>query len=416
MTLFNYLIHTAYLLALLWLVYAAVLRNLSRFVLNRSFLVLGLLLAMFALVWPEVAPGVMEEVPALLFPEILISPTGEVGGALPWMQHLGLLYFGGLLFFFLRYLIRLSHTLWLIRKAEPVATGISHLRSLNGIGGAFTFFNRILLDEQHIAPEVRPAILRHEMVHLRQWHSVDILLIDLILILQWFNPFAYMLKKEMQQVHEFLADRESLRTEECPGEYLRALQSYVFSNEHTMKISAAFGKVSLKRRLTMMTKIQRRGMLLRYGAASVMMVCCFLLLPAVNLTENVAAAGLENVQAVPTAEMQEKNIPPYKLAPQYPGGESALMTYLGSAVKYPEEARKKGTTGTVYVSFVVSKKGEVKNARVIRGVGDGCDEAALTAVQGMQRWTPGLNHQDQPIDVEITIPVKFDLSEKKAKE
>ena len=416
MTLFNYLIHTAYLLALLWLVYAAVLRNLSRFVLNRSFLVLGLLLAMFAPVWPEVAPGVMEEVPALLFPEILISPTGEVGGALPWMQHLGLLYSGGLLFFFLRYLIRLSHTLWLIRNAEPVATGISHLRSLNGIGGAFTFFNRILLDEQHIAPEVRPAILRHEMVHLRQWHSVDILLIDLILILQWFNPFAYMLKKEMQQVHEFLADRESLRTEERPGEYLRALQSYVFSNEHTMKISAAFGNVSLKRRLTMMTKIQRRGMLLRYGAASVMMVCCFLLLPAVNLTENVAAAGLENVQAVPTAEMQEKNIPPYKLAPQYPGGESALMTYLGSAVKYPEEARKKGTTGTVYVSFVVSKKGEVKNARVIRGVGDGCDEAALTAVQGMQRWTPGLNHQDQPIDVEITIPVKFDLSEKKAKE
>lgn len=416
MTLFNYLTHTAYLLALLWLVYAAVLRNLSSFVLNRGFLMLGLLLAMLAPILLEVAPGVMDEVPGLLFPEILISPAVERGGAIPWMQYLGLLYFGGLLLFFLRYLIRLSGILRLIREAQPVVSGISHLRTLNGMGGAFTFFNRILLDEQHIAPEARAAVLRHEMVHLRQWHSVDILLIDLILILQWFNPFAYMLKKELQQVHEFLADRESLREEERPGEYLRALQSYVFTNEQTMKITAAFGNVSLKRRLKMMTRTQGRGMVLRYGAASVMMVCCFLMLPAVNLTENVATAERENAQPATFAEMQEKDVPPYKMAPQYPGGESALMAYLGSAVKYPEEARKKGTTGTVYVNFVVSKKGEVKNAKVIRGVGDGCDEAALTAVQGMQRWTPGLNQQDQPIDVEITLPVKFDLSKKKAKE
>jgi TonB family protein len=192
-----------------------------------------------------------------------------------------------------------------------------------------------------------------------------------------------------------------------------------------MKITAAFGNVPLKRRLKMMTKNKQRGMLLRYGAASVMMVCCFLLLPAVNLTENAstpewenvqAAVTTENAQAAAASEMQEKEVPPYKAAPQYPGGETALMTYLASAVKYPEEARKKGTTGTVYVSFVVSKKGEVKNARVIRGVGDGCDEAALTAVQGMQRWTPGLNQQDQAIEVEITLPVKFELSGKKAKE
>jgi hypothetical protein len=216
-TILPYLIHTAYLLALLWLVYAAGLRNLSRFTFNRFFLLLGLMLAMFAPFWPKGAPGLMEEVPRLLFPEIHISPAEQSTREFPWMQFAGLIYFTGLFVFLFRYLVRLSGIIRLLRKAGPGKAGISNLRILDGTGGAFTFFNRILLDEQHIAPEARAAVLRHEMVHLRQWHSLDILLIDLILMLQWFNPFAYMLKKELQQVHEFLADRESLRTEERPG-------------------------------------------------------------------------------------------------------------------------------------------------------------------------------------------------------
>jgi TonB family protein len=412
MTLTTYLIHSAYLLAFVWLVYVALLRNLRYFLLNRAFLIVGLLLAILAPLLPSVAPKVIGEIPILTLPEFVVSPEADEAQGFSLKHFIPHIYLAGILYFLLRYYFRLKGIFHLLRKARSDNHGMSQVRTLNGMGGAFTFFNRILMDDNHIAPEAQRAVLRHEMVHLRQWHSLDILLIDLIRILQWFNPFVYAMKRELQQVHEFLADREGLQREDRPGEYLQALQTYVLTNQNSMKITAAFGNVSLKRRLKMMTRTKQKGMMLRYGAASVMMVCCFLILPAGSLSENKATPEWLTSQPATATDLQEKEVPPYKMAPQYPGGESALVAYLASAVKYPEDARKKGTKGTVYVSFIVSKDGDVKNAKVIRGIGDGCDEVALKAIQEMPRWSSGLNHQDQPIDVELTIPVKFELSGK----
>ncbi len=98
--------------------------------------------------------------------------------------------------------------------------------------------------------------------------------------------------------------------------------------------------------------------------------------------------------------------------PAFPGGDEARSAYLANALVYPENARKNGTEGTVYVTFVVEKDGKVSGVQVLRGIGDGCDEAAINAVKGMPAWKPGMQ-RGEPVRVQFTMPIKFSLEKKK---
>lgn len=89
--------------------------------------------------------------------------------------------------------------------------------------------------------------------------------------------------------------------------------------------------------------------------------------------------------------------------PKLKGGMAALQ----KNVKYPEMARKAGIEGTVYVQFVVSKKGIPKDLKVVRGIGAGCDQAAVNAIK-KARFTPGMQ-RGRPVPVRMSIPVRFHL-------
>jgi len=94
--------------------------------------------------------------------------------------------------------------------------------------------------------------------------------------------------------------------------------------------------------------------------------------------------------------------------PQFPGGESALTKYLREHVRYPDEARKNNITGRVYVAFVVDKVGDLKNIRILQGIGGGCDEEVLRVVKSMPAWIPGSN-AGIPVPVQYNLPVNFSL-------
>jgi len=76
----------------------------------------------------------------------------------------------------------------------------------------------------------------------------------------------------------------------------------------------------------------------------------------------------------------------------------------------PEESRKKGTQGTVFVSFVVSKEGKIMDVALIRGIGDGCDKESIRVISEMPTWEPGRNEQGEPVNVKFAMPVKFRLN------
>jgi len=139
-----------------------------------------------------------------------------------------------------------------------------------------------------------------------------------------------------------------------------------------------------------------------------------------------ATTGLMSAQA--SSMDQEANLPAVyapqgqddsvftkvDVAPAFKGGFEALASFISQNIKYPEEARKQGIQGTVFVSFLVSEKGKVTNGKVLRGIGSGCDEEALRVVMAMPDWNPGKNGE-KPVKVNITLPIKFTLSDKDQK-
>ncbi|MCW3071469.1 MAG: energy transducer TonB [Bacteroidetes bacterium] len=98
----------------------------------------------------------------------------------------------------------------------------------------------------------------------------------------------------------------------------------------------------------------------------------------------------------------------YEPMPEYQGGEAKLREYIASSIQYPDSAKNSGISGTVYIRFTVCGDGTVNNARVLRGIGYGCDEAALKVIREMPGWKPGTVH-GAPADVEMILPVKFNL-------
>lgn len=95
--------------------------------------------------------------------------------------------------------------------------------------------------------------------------------------------------------------------------------------------------------------------------------------------------------------------------PEFPGGEAALFSYLKTEQRYPLEARKKHIEGVVHTTFVLNEDGTVSNAKVLRGIGEGCDEEALRLVNSMPVWTPGKQY-GRPVKVQFNLPIRFPLS------
>lgn len=95
--------------------------------------------------------------------------------------------------------------------------------------------------------------------------------------------------------------------------------------------------------------------------------------------------------------------------PGFPGGEEARLKFLQDNIQYPQVAKESGISGTVYVSFVVDSKGRVTDAKVLRGIGGGCDDEALRVIKLMPPWNPG-KQAGKPVRVQFTMPIRFTLN------
>lgn len=96
--------------------------------------------------------------------------------------------------------------------------------------------------------------------------------------------------------------------------------------------------------------------------------------------------------------------------PEFPGGSAALINYLSTNIKYPEECRKMGVEGKVFVKFIVDPSGNIINAQILRGVEDGklLEKEALRVVQAMPKWKPG-KQSGKTVSVYFTLPIAFKL-------
>lgn len=133
-------------------------------------------------------------------------------------------------------------------------------------GAAFSFFKALIVDAEL---QEKETIINHEKVHIRQWHSLDVILIELAAVLNWFNPVAYIYKKEIKHIHEFIADEEAAGLQQSKSDYALLLLSNTLGvNPHQLS-NSFFNQSLLKRRILMLGKSRsRRTGLLKYGLSA----------------------------------------------------------------------------------------------------------------------------------------------------
>ena len=275
----------------------------------------------------------------------------------------------------------------------------------------YSFFNQIVVGTRGLNDDELRCILAHESLHVRHGHSVDLLFARLLCCLMWFNPFAWLIMREIRAVHEFLADAASIGA--CGREgYLHLLYRQATGTGYG-HITNNFHSINLKKRIVMMNKTKTR-----FGAWKVLAA-----LPVVALLTMVgckpATEKAVDQEEIPFEYSGEDKSAPMdadtdqvfqvvEVDPEFPGGMEALIKYLSENIKYPEQAKKDKIQGKVYISFVVEKDGSVAGAKVLRGIGGGCDEEALRVVNAMPKWTPG-KQRNTPVRVQFNLPVVFKL-------
>ncbi|HZY81851.1 MAG TPA: TonB family protein [Cyclobacteriaceae bacterium] len=133
--------------------------------------------------------------------------------------------------------------------------------------------------------------------------------------------------------------------------------------------------------------------------------------PSVETTDGDAEVVFDEVVAEAVQEEVEDPNMIYTVveqAAEFPGGVGAMMKFLSQNIKYPPQARRMGIEGSVFVEFVVNATGTIQDAKVIKGIGGGCDEEALRVIGKMPVWKPG-KQNGRPVRVRFVLPVKFVL-------
>lgn len=265
----------------------------------------------------------------------------------------------------------------------------------------YSFFNHIVVGTRGLNDDEVRCILAHESLHVRHGHSVDLLFARLLCCLMWFNPFAWLMMREIRAVHEYQADAASIGA--CGREgYLHLLYRQATGTGYG-HITNNFKSINLKKRIVMMNKTKTR-----FGAWKVLAA---LPVAALLLMVGCKQASTQEPQATDEAQVEATSDSVYSVVdqdPEFEGGMEALYKYLAENIQYPEQAKADKVEGRVFISFVIEPDGTVSNAEVLRGIGGGCDEEALRVVQGMPNWKPGMV-DGKPVRVHYNIPITFKL-------
>lgn len=274
----------------------------------------------------------------------------------------------------------------------------------------FSFFKWIFVSGRNEQKETE--IIVHEGVHARQYHSADVLLYELLCVFLWWNPFMWLMKREMKINLEYLADKGVLDKGYDPKGYQYKLLEV--SKYTGMPLVNNFNVSQLKKRIMMMNRKESKSVAkAKYLLAAPVM--------ALLMLGNVVQASPEILTLSPTIiepvvvntvvnDTQQDN-KPYITAeemPKFPGGDKALLEYIRNNLKYPESAYKAKKEGHVIVTFVVDADGSITNTEVIRRFDPDCDAEAERIVKDMPKWTPGKD-KGVAVPVYYSLPVVFRL-------
>ena len=384
-----------------------------------------------------------------ILPETTITPgnvpqTNWHDLLLPGISYL---YWSGVIALSFRFLVQLSSILLLARRSEVTLIRNVRVHLLNKPAGPFSFFRLVFLHPDSHSEKEIDEILVHECTHVSQWHSIDVIICELVCIICWVNPFVWLLKREVRHNLEYLADDTVLESGYDSRSYQYHLLGLAHTNRSVTSLSNNFNMLHLKNRISMMNKKRSRSIGRTKYLIFIPVVGALLILSNVDalaritdeLTESTFADVLLPEAILPfpfvgdasPAEKREEYVlseegieaarrarnPVFtvvEVMPEFPGGQGALLKFLATNVRYPESAVKNGIEGRVSCSFFVGKDGAISEAEVIRGVSPELNEEALRVINSMPVWSPG-KQRGKVVNVKYTVPVTFRLSGGKKK-
>ena len=396
-------------------------------------------------------------------PEFTVRPEQQTN----WITVENLIliiYLSVLLALMVKMLVQLVSILGVrLQGKKRVVQGIT-IVSLEKEVTPFSFFNAVFMNPAlHNEHEIG-EILAHELTHVRQMHSFDVLLSELLTIVFGFNPATWLLKLEIRQNLEFLADDKVIES----GFDSKAYQYHLLKLSYQtpeIKLGNKFNVSPLKKRIIMMNqqKTSKVG-LLKYTLIVPLALALILSSNAQTVVKKMKKVVVTTGQISTKAEAdttiklitrgdkvyytasaikkdetvaEDKPYDVVEKMPQYPGGESELLNYIAKNLKYPVVAQETGTQGMLLVRFVINSDGKVTNTSILKTVLNtpsrnkevvvmgnalqnstptkpneqakiAIENEALRVVNAMSDWTPG-EQNDKKVSVWYTLPIKFKL-------
>ena len=433
--LFEYLLKSALSISILYIVFELFFKNRVSFLFNRLLLLtivfFGLLIPIFTFNIGSLFHFSSPYMETLINNEGLItinlqefvvraeSQTSILG--IPFYYLVGLIYISISILLAIWFLAKISRLFLLAQKSETKQVGDFRFIILKDKYPTFSFFNLVFINKElYNNVDESQQIIEHEAIHSYQKHTVDVLLSELLIIVQWFNPVAYLLRKSIKENHEFLADKEVLRNDFGVPDY-KLLLLRNSTKIRTGSITHNFSYSLIKKRFKMMEKKESKikfilAMMILPIAFSLAFYAC----SSPELNNDEALAKPEQIETTEVADpevgeeyeqtqdMGSEIFTVVEVMPVYDGGIEELYKFLGNNIKYPEEAKKDSIQGRVFVNFIVETDGSVTNVNVLRGIGGGCDEESIRVVSMMPKWTPG-TQRGKAVRVSYNLPIKFSL-------
>ena len=381
-----------------------------------SILVSSLLATIFPLisipVSNAVVPGYLLN-PAYVISDYSSGLTTETGG--PKLMSYYILFFGLIsLFFVFKYLIELVKIFILQSRSEIVFKSKSYsIYQQKEIDTPFSFVKSIFLPYS-LNSNDREMILRHELSHIKRNHTADIIFMNLLISVQWFNPFIYLLKSKLIEIHEFQADMDVLNYGADISEYRELIFLSQFSSAPDIS-NSLHKSLTFKRFIKMenlkQSKVGSRLVALFSVTALLLFSVTSFSKADIKIQENdvILNEAVTSTMSLPQDTTKSISFQEVDVKPKFMGGDESTFTkWVVSQLKYPEQAAKDTIQGKIIVQFKVSKKGKVEDVKILRGVHELLDKEAYRVVSQSPDWEPGFQ-KNEPVNVRYTFPVVFKL-------
>ncbi|MFJ1366318.1 energy transducer TonB [Capnocytophaga canimorsus] len=421
-----YSVKTMFVQLLFLLLYEAFFKNEPYFRINRFFLLSGIALSLILPFFPISLAN--DNITAAIRLEEFVAYANTTSknmviasntNAINWYE---MIYGVGAVCFGLLFIIKIIRLNRLLNRSQQVVLNGTRIFLLEDLTQAFTFMNNIYVGKEQ-AEET--CVIEHEKVHQKQWHSLDLLFLELMKIVFWFNPLLYFYQKRLVEAHEFEADRQTYP--KFQNYYYQTLINQALGTKIDLLTSYWSAPKLIKRRLSMLQQKQKstKGMSKYLLAIPALAVSVLMLsagnAPQNNLSENlpkisVAEAQLTNNQVVndtiPFTKVDKtprfQNCKNVSESESFECFKKELDAHIARNFKYPKEAAEKALQGRVNILFSIGTDGKV-SIKSMKGGEKVLQEEAKRLIETLPQLIPG-QHQGKNVAVMFLYPINFKLA------